>query len=110
MNIKVAAFTVSEKSINTSKSIFASIVVQLPWIIKLVCRSIMLSADFFNLKKINVFEKNLSGIPSESQTVWVQIRPNVMSGLIWIQTACKGYQQTTLVGMIINFLIKGGLA
>ena len=24
--------------------------------------------------------------------------PNVLSGLIWIQTACKGYQQMTLVG------------
>ena len=23
---------------------------------------------------------------------------NILSGLIWIQTVCKGYQQTTLLG------------
>ena len=44
------------------------------------------------------FEKNISGIPSECQTVWVQIRPDILSGLVWVQTVCKGYQQTTLVG------------
>ena len=27
-----------------------------------------------------------------------QIRPNVLSALIWVQTACKGYQQATLGG------------
>ena len=41
------------------------------------------SSDFFfqNL--------NLSGIPSECQTVWSQIRTDVMSGLIWPQIICK---------------------
>ena len=52
------------------------------------------SADFF-LNQI--FRKNISGLPSECQTVWIQIRPDVMSGLIWFQTVFKGYQQTTLV-------------
>ena len=33
---------------------------------------------------------------SECQTVWIQIRPDIMSGLIWVQTICKGYQQMTL--------------
>ena len=46
----------------------------------------MLSADFFFrnqlLQKIN--------------SVWIQIRPDVLSGLIWVQTVCKSYQQTTL--------------
>ena len=28
------------------------------------------------------------------QTVWIQIRPDV---LIWVQTVCKGYQQMTKV-------------
>ena len=42
--------------------------------------------------------KILSGIPSEYQAVWIQIRPDILSGLIWIQTICKGNQQTTLVG------------
>ena len=32
------------------------------------------------------FPKNISGIPSECQTVWIQIRPYVLSGLIWVQT------------------------
>ena len=41
-------------------------------------------------------------IPSECQTVWFQIRPDVLSGLIWFQTVCKGYQQTTLVGKELN--------
>ena len=36
-------------------------------------------------------------MPSEYQTVWIQIRPNVLSGLTWIQTVCKGYQQMTKV-------------
>ena len=29
----------------------------------------------------------------ECQTVWIKIRPDIMSGLIWVQTFCKGYQQ-----------------
>ena len=32
---------------------------------------------------------------SGSQTVWIQIRPDSLSGLIWVQTICKSYQQTT---------------
>ena len=43
------------------------------------------------------FRKNLSGIPSECQTDWTQIRPDILSGLIWVQTVCKGYLQMTLV-------------
>ena len=39
---------------------------------------------------------NLS-ILSGGQTVWILIRPDIMLGLIWIQTICKGYQQTTIV-------------
>ena len=29
---------------------------------------------------------HLSGIPSECQIVWIQIRPDTVSGLIWVQT------------------------
>ena len=43
------------------------------------------------------FRKILSGIASEFRTVCIQIRPDFLSGLIWVQTICKGYQQTTLV-------------
>ena len=55
----------------------------------------LLSADFFQNQ---LFRKILSRIPSECQIVWIQIRPDILSGLIWVQTVCKGYQQTTLGG------------
>ena len=42
-----------------------------------------------------LFQKNLSGTLSECQTVWIQIRPDVMSDLLWVQIVCKDYQQTT---------------
>ena len=45
-----------------------------------------------------LFRKIFSGIPSECQTNWIQIRPDILSGLIWVQSVCKGYQQTTLGG------------
>ena len=40
---------------------------------------------------------NFSGIPSKCQTVWIQIKPNILSCLIWVQLICKGYQRPTLV-------------
>ena len=43
------------------------------------------------------FSKILSGTLSECRTVWIQIRTGVLSVLIWVQTVCKGYQQTTIV-------------
>ena len=39
----------------------------------------------------------LSGISVECQAVWIQIMPDVLSGLIWVQIVCKCNQQTTLV-------------
>ena len=39
---------------------------------------------------------------SECLTVWIQIRSDIFSGLIWVQTVCKGYQQTTLAGKVLN--------
>ena len=49
--------------------------------------------------KINFFEKFFSGIiRSELQTVWILIRPDILLGLIWVQTVCKSYQKTTLGG------------
>ena len=44
------------------------------------------SPDFF---KINFLEKNISGLPSERQTDWIQIRADVLSGLIWIKMFAK---------------------
>ena len=41
-----------------------------------------------------LLRKILSGISSVS---------NILSGLIWVQTVCRGYQQMTLVGKeVIN--------
>ena len=48
--------------------------------------------------KIIFFKNCFGNIPSECQTIWIQIRPNILSVLIWVQTVCKGYQQTTQVG------------
>ena len=55
-----------------------------------------------------LFRKILSCIPSEWQTVWIQIRPDILSGLIWVQTVCKIDQQMALVGkeFIISSLPK----
>ena len=30
--------------------------------------------------------------------VWIQVRPDILSVLIWVQTICKGYQKATLLG------------
>ena len=51
------------------------------------------SADFL---KIAHFRRMPSGLPSGRQTDRIQIRPDVLSDLIWVQTVYKGYQQTTL--------------
>ena len=40
------------------------------------------SADFIFQNQL--FRKILSGIPSEYQTVWIQIMPDILSGLIWV--------------------------
>ena len=55
----------------------------------------MSSADFFQNQ---LFRKIILGIPPECQIIWIQIRPDILLGLIWVQTVCKGYQQTTQVG------------
>ena len=60
------------------------------------------SADFFQNQ---FFRKILSEIPSECQTVWIQIRPDISSGLIWVQIVCKGYQQMALVGKELNICV-----
>ena len=57
----------------------------------LFCRLLIFSKSTFS-------KKNCSGISSECLTVWIQIRPDNLLGLVWLQTVCKGYQQTTLVG------------
>ena len=55
---------------------------------------VLSSADFF---QTNLSQKVLSGTLSECQMVLIQIRADFLSVLIWVQTVCKGYQQTTKV-------------
>ena len=45
----------------------------------------------------NLSPKIPSGTQSGCQTVWIQIRTDIMSVLIWVQMVCKGYQQMTKV-------------
>ena len=52
------------------------------------------SADFFSK---STFLKKFFQEYHQCQTVWSQIWPNILLGLIWVQTVCKGYEQTTLV-------------
>ena len=48
----------------------------------------------FCQKKISIFE-TLFQEHYQCQTVWIQIRPDKMLGLIWVQTVFKGHQQKT---------------
>ena len=54
----------------------------------------MSSADYFQSQH---FRTILSRKPSECQIAWIQIRPDILSGLIWVQTTCicENYQQRT---------------
>ena len=38
------------------------------------------------------FRKNLSGLSTECQTDLIQIMPDILSGLICVQSVCKGYK------------------
>ena len=40
-----------------------------------------------------LFQNNLSETMSNCQTVWTEIRTDVLSALKWVQTVVKGYQQ-----------------
>ena len=59
---------------------------------------------FLNFQN-QLFPKIISGTPSAYQTVWIQIRPDILSGLIWVQTICNGYQQMILVGKELSCMV-----
>ena len=54
-----------------------------------------LSADYFLQKSEHSYW--ITFVPAEWQTGWIQIRPDILSNLIWLQTVCIGCQQMTLV-------------
>ena len=63
-----------------------------PVLIYLLARELFIylfsSADFFS--KISFFlKKNHPGPPSECQTVWIQIKTDVLLVFIWVQTVCN---------------------
>ena len=60
-----------------------------------ILHAFLSSVDFFFKYLLKI--KSFRSIPSEFQTVWIQITPVVLLGLIWVQTVYKGYQQTTKV-------------
>ena len=55
-------------------------------------------------------QKTLSKIRSEWQTVWIQIRPDILSGLIWIQNVCKKLSaDDTSRQIVVKLIINKGL-
>ena len=44
------------------------------------------SADFLQIKFLKI---NHPGPPSECQTVWIQIKTDILLVFIWVQTVCK---------------------
>ena len=41
----------------------------------------------------------------QCQTVWIQIRTDILLGLIWVQTVCKSHRQMTLGDKEYNMVI-----
>ena len=62
----------------------------------------LLSVDFF------YFQNKIRG-SSECQTIWIQIWLSISSGLIWVQTVCKGYQMGAqwLSGRVLDLRMRG---
>ena len=75
---------------------------------QVILNAFLSSADFF---LTSTFLVNSSMMPSEIQTACIQIRSDLLWGLIWVQTVWKGYQQTTLFGKELkngqNFCSRG---
>ena len=54
---------------------------------------LLLGELWFNFQERPCFSKT----QSECQMVWIQIKTDILSSLIWIKTFCKCYQQMTKV-------------
>ena len=67
------------------------------------CLSRLVKPIFFSIKLYkHVFFRRLQTVKKfktllTCQKVWVQIRPDILSGLIWVQTISNGYEQTTVI-------------
>ena len=60
----------------------------------------LLSVELFSNE---LFKKKIQEY-HQCQTVWIKIRPDILSGLIWDQNVSKDYQQTTLAGLKLRKL------
>ena len=49
---------------------------------------------FFKVTFFNIFFQEYH----QCQPAWTQIFPDILLGLIWVQTGCKDYEETTLSG------------
>ena len=58
-----------------------------------ISKSFFFSENYFK-NAITISEKQFV---NQCKTVWIQIRPDILFGLIWLQFVCKGYQQMTPV-------------
>ena len=59
---------------------------------------------FFKIKFLKI---NHQGPPSECQTVWIQIKTDILLVFIWVQTVAKGYCQTTKISTGMQRVITG---
>ena len=59
--------------------------------------------------KISFFQSIISGIPSECDTIWIEIRPDVLWVLNCEQTVCKGYHRQQVAGTELIFHKYTGL-
>ena len=59
---------------------------------------------FFKIKFLKI---NHSGQPSECQTVWIQIKTDILLVFIWVQTVCKRLWQMTKLSTGIQRVITG---
>ena len=58
-------------------------------------------------KQLIFFKKFKNTVPSECQTVWIQTRRDILSGLVWIQTVCIfGYHQKFLSRILYHQSVK----
>ena len=52
--------------------------------------------------KINIFEKFFQEYYLSVKQIGPRSGPDILSGLNWVQSVCKVYEQTTLVGKELN--------
>ena len=62
---------------------------------------LLFSSYFF---KINICHLTLFQEHYQRVKVWIQFKVDTLSVLLWVQTVCKGYQQTMKVATIMKIV------